>query len=552
MPAELLIHNLVVFGVALVGLLVAAFAAARVALPLLRAVLVRLEVPEEQRAPWSARLSRALVLGTMLLSLLLLGATALLTWYEQDAGALLWAWARPVQEDPMAFVWAALTLLAGVLVAGLLYVATSRATSLVLVRFGRLLEAGRYDAQLELLSSRLRTALRAVFGLGLVLLLAVRSPLAEVLEYPVAVLTYAVVGFVASRALVAVAHLVVDVLFDASDAAPRRNVVFRYTGRFHRLATVTRYALDYLIYVAAATLVVAQLTPDTPLASLGLMLLRVIGILYLTRVVVEVFEVTIRELFSLSDDEPDHAKRHQRATLIPVATSLARYVAYILGGAIALSELGVDTTPLLAAASLVGVAVGLGAQAIVSDLVSGFFILFEGVFLVGHRIRVGDGVEGTVEEIGVRITKIRDNYGVLHCIPNGEIRAVASFSQDYVNAVVELGLPYEVDVPAAFASLARHFAAAREAYPDIVGDTELVIEELRETCIWVRAVTRVRPGKDDEMQEALRLEVVKALAAARIAPPHERRRVEVVERGGATSSLTADTSPPRSSLLLSP
>lgn len=520
--AEILVHNLIVLGGVLLVLLVAAFASSRLVSLGLRAALRRLDVTDEQRAQWGARVQRVIVLATMLLGLLLVGVTVLLTWLGESMTARLWEWVRPLLEDPMALVWVVVELVVGAIVAGVLYVVASRALVLGRTKLDRVIDPQRYGKHLELLSKRLETALRATLGLGLLLFVADRTPLAEAIQYPLMVVTYSVVGFVASRGLVAFAHLVVDVLFDADETAPRRNLVFRYTGRLARLASVTRYALDYFIYVATTTLVVGQLTPDTPLASLGLMLLRVIGILYLTRVVVEVFDVALRELFALPSEEQDHAKLHQRATLIPVATSLARYVAYILGGAIALSELGVDTTPLLAAASLVGVAVGLGAQAIVSDLVSGFFILFEGIFLVGHRIRVGE-VEGTVEEIGVRITKIRDNYGVLHCVPNGEIRGVASFSNEYVNAVVELGLPYEVDISTAFAALRECFVEARRRFSDITGDTELVIEELRETCIWVRAVTRVKPGKDDEMQEILRLEVVKALAAARIEPPHERR-----------------------------
>ena len=137
--------------------------------------------------------------------------------------------------------------------------------------------------------------------------------------------------------------------------------------------------------------------------------------------IVEVFEVALRELFSLSEeDEADHSKRHQRATLIPVATSLARYVAYILGGAIALSELGVDTTPLLAAASLVGVAVGLGAQAIVSDLASGAALLLasaEGAFL-NVRINAAfltnrDLADRTIVRATSVLTEIRRHQGAI-------------------------------------------------------------------------------------------------------------------------------------------
>lgn len=523
-PVDILIHNVLGVGSALVLVLVAAFAFSRGAFALLRPLSRRFDPSGALYTRWSGQLSRLLVLATTLISVALLGGAVLLSWYEQDVGDYAWRWALVLLEDPAAVAWTVAELLGVVFAALTLYFILSGLLRVITEGVGRLLDLARYGAQLDLLASRLRAALRWTLVLGVALHAIGLSPAAEPARYPLMVLTYIVVGFTVSRALVASSQLLVDVLLEVAQARAERSSLFLYLSRLDRLVPVTKRVLDYFFYVGTAALVLEQLTPDTPLARIGLMALRVIAILYVSRVIVEVGALAIVETLSPGETETDAATRHQRATLIPVATSLTRYVTYIIGIAMALGELGLDTTPLLAGAGLIGIAVGLGAQAIVSDLVSGFFILFEGLFLVGHRIFLGE-VEGVVEEIGVRVTKVRDNAGVLHCIPNGEIRTVASCSHSYVNSIVEFHLPYELDLPRAFATIKDHFAAARANYSDVLGETELIVEQLHSSHIVVRAVTRVKPGKDDEMNEALRIEVVAALAAARIPPPHERRLV---------------------------
>lgn len=524
--AGVLIHNVLGFGSALVVVLVAAFALSRGVQALLRPLARRFDPSGALEARWSGRFSRFIALGTVVLCLLLMSGAVLFTVFEQDVGAYAWRGALALVADPAAVAWIAAELLGVLLVALTLYFTLSGLLRVVDEGLGRLLGRARHGAQLDVLATRLQVALLWTLILGAALFAVGLAQPAEQIHYPFMVVTYVVVGLTGSRALVAASQLIVDVLLEMSKVQATRSPAFQYLSGLGSLTPVTKRVLDYFFYVGTATLVIEQLTPGTPIALVGLMVLRVILILYVSRVIVEVCALAIAGVLSSRENEMDAATRHQRATLIPVATSLTRYVTYIIGIAMALGEIGLDTTPLLAGAGLIGIAVGLGAQAIVSDLVSGFFILFEGLFLVGHRVYLGD-VEGFVEEIGVRVTKVRDNSGILHCIPNGEIRAVASCSHDYVNSVVEFSIPYELKLPLVFAAIKEHFAAARVNYSDIIGDTELVIEQLHPSHIVVRAVTRVKPGRDDEMNEALRIEVVAALAAAKIAPPHERRLVAV-------------------------
>jgi small conductance mechanosensitive channel len=110
-------------------------------------------------------------------------------------------------------------------------------------------------------------------------------------------------------------------------------------------------------------------------------------------------------------------------TLRGVIQNLLRYALYFVGVIMILSELNVNTGSILAGVGVVGLAVGIGAQSLVKDVVNGFFILFEDQFAVGDYVNIA-GVTGTVEDMGLRVTKIREATGDLHIISNGEITQV--------------------------------------------------------------------------------------------------------------------------------
>ncbi|NVB42617.1 mechanosensitive ion channel [Pseudenhygromyxa sp. WMMC2535] len=529
--ADVFINNAIALGVTLALTFVLGFvgtrACSRVLVPLLRRFDER-EGVAEQRGAWA---SRVVVLISLLVGLSLVIAAGLLSWYELDASQILVHWIQDgLLSDPVAAAW----------VAGKL--ALALATVLVLNRVLRRAIPAAVDslAGLELLSGRRealdtfleRTQLLVRLGLGLGAVVAVVHIVSEstFVRDPVVAVAYVVIGGALARAVVVAAHLIVEVLFELSGSLEERQTPLRFVSRLSQLTNVTKRVVEYFVYVGCATVVIGEVTPGTALAELGSSVIRVIGILYVARVIIEICSVAVNEWLAASPDASE-AEQQQRQTLAPITTSLIRYAIYIMAISMALGELGLDASPILAAAGLMGIAVGLGAQTIVGDLVSGFFILFEGMFLVGHRVRVGE-VLGVVEDIGVRVTKIRDEYGVLHAIPNGEIREVASHSQRYVNAVVEVGVPYEEDLPRVLGVLAAHLEATRERYPDIIGDSELRIEALRETCVWLEIQTPVRPGQDEDMSEALRLEVVTALGAAGVSPPRARHVVALEKSAG--------------------
>lgn len=116
-------------------------------------------------------------------------------------------------------------------------------------------------------------------------------------------------------------------------------------------------------------------------------------------------------------------------TIASVLDNFATWVITITAIVMVLSELGVNVGALIAVSTVVGAAIGFGAQTLVKDLISGLFIVFEDQYGVGDRVQL-DGVTGVVERVGLRVTEVRDEDAVLWFIRNGEILKVGNFSQE--------------------------------------------------------------------------------------------------------------------------
>ncbi len=485
--------------------------------------------------------ARVIGLVTALLSLGLMTASALLSLYEVDVPPHVWAWFQATLViDRVALAWLLGELLGLVIVAVYIRSALRFLVGLVLGRLQSNPLFLPHTDQLKRLSERIDGLLR--WGLVIAAVTAAGFVLGMPAGFndPLLVVTYLVIGVLVARTLVAVANLGVDVGVQLVRTLEDRPNALRYVGRLGRLehiARITKRTLEYFCFIGAATFVVDQLRPDTWLSQTGLVAIRLIALVYVGRVIIEVIGLVLREVLLAEPEKRSEAENQQRLTLVPVASSILRYAVYFCLTVMALQELGVDSSPILAGAGLLGLAVGLGAQTFVGDVVSGFFILFEGLFLVGDRVRIGE-VIGNVEEIGVRVLKLRDEFGVLHCIPNGEVRSVANHARHYVNAVVDFGVPYDENIPGILDHLKQHLTAIRPQHDDILADPEFVVQELRDAAVLIRCVVRVKPSRDDAVAEVVRAEVLAALTARGVAP-HACQVVRLTEGARARQLLAA-------------
>jgi len=176
-------------------------------------------------------------------------------------------------------------------------------------------------------------------------------------------------------------------------------------------------------------LAIEQVEPIAFLATYGQIAIKIIGIIFLCRVFIQVSNLAVSELL-LHNQVLTETQRQKRLTIIPPIQSGLKYPIYFGAGIAILYSINVDPTPILASAGLLGLAVGLGVQNLVNDLVSGFFILFDNYYLVGDDVEIDD-IEGDVEAIDLRTTPIRHDDGQLCIIRNGEICNVINYSKEY-------------------------------------------------------------------------------------------------------------------------
>jgi small-conductance mechanosensitive channel len=163
------------------------------------------------------------------------------------------------------------------------------------------------------------------------------------------------------------------------------------------------------------------------------------------------YRLLLAALGRLLRARPAHETARRR-TLVSLLTSLARWSLGFVAVVIVLRELGVDVMPVLVSAGVLGLAIGFGAQSLVRDVITGFFLLFEGLIRVGDIVQIGP-TTGTVETIGLRITTVRMDDGALRIVPNGQITEFANFSAGGVRATVDVPVARDVPIEVALSVL---------------------------------------------------------------------------------------------------
>lgn len=201
------------------------------------------------------------------------------------------------------------------------------------------------------------------------------------------------------------------------------------------------------------------------------------------------------------------------ATLTTVFRSLATIVIWFIAGIAILSVFDVDLAPIIAGASVFGVALGFGAQNIVRDFLAGTFMVVEDQFGVGDIVDLGEA-KGTVEEITLRATRVRDVQGTLWHVPNGQILRVANKSQAWARALLDLEVDGGTDYEQA-ASVIQHVADHLSADPgfahDIIDTPEVWgIETFTERGYTIRLVIKTRPASQFRVMRELRIRLTEA------------------------------------------
>jgi small-conductance mechanosensitive channel len=228
-----------------------------------------------------------------------------------------------------------------------------------------------------------------------------------------------------------------------------------------------------------------------------------------------------------------HTVSSRRATRADALGTLLRSVANVvlltIGVFMVLGVFGINLAPLIAGAGVIGLAIGFGAQDLVSDFIAGVFMLAEDQYGIGDVIDADDGIVGVVEGISLRTTRVRDVSGTLWHVPNGQISRIGNMSQEWARTLLDVGVSYDTDIDRA-SEVIRGVAvemAEEEVYAvDFLDEPEIWgVQNLGADSVDIRLVIKTTPGSQWKIGRELRRRIKYALDGADIEIPFPQRTV---------------------------
>lgn len=254
--------------------------------------------------------------------------------------------------------------------------------------------------------------------------------------------------------------------------------------------------------------------------AIGKTFLKIIFIIIAARILVTVISGSINKIFTQRGKFQVNERRME--TTRSLVNNMASYIIYFIAILSILTQLGFNLGPVLASAGVVGLAVGFGAQNLVRDIITGFFIIFEDQYAVGDYISTGQ-VMGTVQEFGLRITKIRGINGEVHIIPNGSITEVTNFSTQNSVAIVDISVAYEENVERVVEVLKEAMQDAAEGIEELVEVPEVLgVQNFAASEVSIRIMAECKPMGHFSASRKLRALIKKLFDEKGIEIPYPR------------------------------
>jgi moderate conductance mechanosensitive channel len=232
------------------------------------------------------------------------------------------------------------------------------------------------------------------------------------------------------------------------------------------------------------------------------------------------------------------ASRRRLQTLSATFRGIAQTVILFIGLMTLLGQLGINITPILASAGVLGIAIGLGAQSLIKDFFAGLLILLEDQFSVGDTVKIGE-TSGTVEHLTLRVTRVRALDGSLTTIPNGSVGAVVNYSKGWSRVVLDIEVDYYQDVDRAMRVVLETAKQVKEENPaNIIEEPAMLgVDKLGAASVTLRLLAKTATGKQAEVGRELRRRVklafdqegIKTPAAAQQPvqpPPSEEKKAK--------------------------
>ncbi|MFY0544011.1 mechanosensitive ion channel family protein [Brevibacillus sp. H7] len=238
--------------------------------------------------------------------------------------------------------------------------------------------------------------------------------------------------------------------------------------------------------------------------NLGMALIKILVIIVGAKIVVTIVHAGVNRIFRNREGAKLQIDQRRVDTLRVLVNNVTSYTIYFLTILLVLKQLGFDLQPVLVSAGVLGLAVGFGAQSLVRDVITGFFIIFEDQFAVGDVVTINN-MTGTVQEIGLRITRIRSWTGEVHIFPNGSISQVTNFSLQNSIAVVDVSVAYEEDLDRVEQVLKEVAQKAKEQMPEIVQVPQVLgVQAFGPSEVIIRVTAECKPNSHHGVNRKLR------------------------------------------------
>ncbi|UNL85952.1 mechanosensitive ion channel family protein [Priestia koreensis] len=273
------------------------------------------------------------------------------------------------------------------------------------------------------------------------------------------------------------------------------------------------------------------------LANAGIVILKLIGLLIAFAILRSIGQKIIERSFTKAM-ERDNISNGRALTLKSLIANVFSYVLIFIFVVMIFETFGVHATALLAGAGVVGLAIGFGAQGLVSDIVTGFFLLLEKQLDVGDYVTTGS-FSGIVEAVGLRTTHIRGFDGTLHYVPNREITSLSNHSRGTMRALIDIGISYDDDIDRAITVLQETCDRIALENENIVDGPNVVgVQDLGSSDVVIRIIGKTVNGEQWGVERQLRKAIKEALDANGIDIPYPHQVFVKKEEGTQPSSQT--------------
>lgn len=257
-------------------------------------------------------------------------------------------------------------------------------------------------------------------------------------------------------------------------------------------------------------------------------ILKIVLLFIAARIIISVTTGAISRILHFRAVKMDARRRD---TLHSLTRNIIRYTIYFIFILMMLQILNFHIETLLAGAGIAGLAIGFGAQSVIKDLLTGFFILFEDQYGVGDYVTI-NGQTGTITQVGIRLTRLQSWTGEMLSIPNGMVQEVTNFSRTNSIAVIDVGVNYMTDLQQALNLLDKVLAEVKTSTPDLVGPVSILgVQDFQADAVLLRVTAECNPMTHFGIRRLAQLKIKEAFDEAGIDIPVPQRVVEIKAPG---------------------